>query len=455
MTASDNVGNYTEKMRIDSSGVAVNLTNKLLIDEVYSGFSSTTNAEISNDTGTYKTLMILGNTSGGGGLRRVSLWDQLTVNGNLITTGNVNAATFTGNGAGITNVTAANVPWSGVTSVPAFGANNVSGRVRMADVGCGASWASSCDPGNTGYPNFANSVNATSIINNGVAPINITGTAGTATNTNGTGNIPYIGGNDGTYDYLYTGIPAAFNVRVAKADRADELLGSPACRADGTNCPAAPDRVQWNDPSNRLSIDGGINNANVHYADFSGSAQQVGTPNGGWVADQSGVGGFQIQWQQVADSSVYFQNLGTTVFQFDVSGGNAFKNGGGSWSGFSDRRLKKDIQTYSDGLSLIDQVKPVTFKYNGLGGTADDGKEYVGIIAQELEKIAPYMISVRKKKLSSEDSEETDLRAVDPSAFTYMLVNAVHELSDKSKLQQKQIDALTAEIEGLKQQPGK
>ncbi len=40
----------------------------------------TNQAEISNDTGTYKTLMIVGNKSGGFG-RRVSVWDRLEVNG--------------------------------------------------------------------------------------------------------------------------------------------------------------------------------------------------------------------------------------------------------------------------------------------------------------------------------------------------------------------------------------
>ncbi|MGN7787286.1 hypothetical protein ACTJIJ_22320 [Niabella sp. 22666] len=42
-------------------------------------------AEISNDTHTYKTLMLVGNPSSGLG-RRVSVWDRLEVNGKLFTT---------------------------------------------------------------------------------------------------------------------------------------------------------------------------------------------------------------------------------------------------------------------------------------------------------------------------------------------------------------------------------
>jgi hypothetical protein len=49
-------------------------------------------AEISNDTGAFKTLMIVGNRSAGLGpglQRRVSVWDRLEVNGNLLVTGRV------------------------------------------------------------------------------------------------------------------------------------------------------------------------------------------------------------------------------------------------------------------------------------------------------------------------------------------------------------------------------
>jgi hypothetical protein len=49
------------------------------------------NAEISNDTGIYKSLMILGNTSAGIG-RRVSVWDRLEVNGTLVVSGDVSLA---------------------------------------------------------------------------------------------------------------------------------------------------------------------------------------------------------------------------------------------------------------------------------------------------------------------------------------------------------------------------
>jgi hypothetical protein len=57
--------------------------------------AATNQAEISNDTGSYKTLMIVGNKSNDGSTRRVSVWDRLEVNGNFITTGNVGIGTTT------------------------------------------------------------------------------------------------------------------------------------------------------------------------------------------------------------------------------------------------------------------------------------------------------------------------------------------------------------------------
>ncbi|MGG6313688.1 tail fiber domain-containing protein [Paenibacillus macerans] len=58
--------------------------NPIRFTSAWSGFPDQTKnqAEISNDTTNYKTLMIIGNSSGGQG-RKVSVWDRLDVNGYL------------------------------------------------------------------------------------------------------------------------------------------------------------------------------------------------------------------------------------------------------------------------------------------------------------------------------------------------------------------------------------
>ncbi|MBK7692302.1 MAG: tail fiber domain-containing protein [Bacteroidetes bacterium] len=107
--------------------------------------------------------------------------------------------------------------------------------------------------------------------------------------------------------------------------------------------------------------------------------------------------------------------------------GDANKPGGGSWTVFSDARLKNVSGKYEDGLSTLLKISPVKYHYNEKSGV-DSKPEYVGVIAQELQKVAPYMVSNFTK-------DNTEYLQVDNSAMTYMLINAVKE-------QQKQIAEL-------------
>jgi hypothetical protein len=117
----------------------------------------------------------------------------------------------------------------------------------------------------------------------------------------------------------------------------------------------------------------------------------------------------------------------------DIYANQGLKPGGGPWQSTSDRRVKKDVVEFRSGLAEVEQVRAVRFKYNGLAGTVNSDKEYVGVIAQEIEKVAPYMVSSRQKKLHPTDAAPVDLKEVDANAFTYMLVNAVQELSQQNK----------------------
>jgi hypothetical protein len=127
-------------------------------------------------------------------------------------------------------------------------------------------------------------------------------------------------------------------------------------------------------------------------------------------------------------------NTLTPGWDLEVNG-NAAKPGGGSWINSSDRRLKQNINTYQDGLQQLLQIEPVTFNYNSLSGF-DTSKEHVGVIAQELQKVVPYMVQ-------NYQSENGKFLSVDNSAMTYMLINAVKE-------QQNTIEELKQELEDLK-----
>lgn len=90
------IGTSAPEDKLDVAGNLRVLTgsNPIRFTAGWSGFPdpATNQAEISNDTGTYKTLMIVGNKSGGLG-RRVSIWDRLEVNGNLSITANIGVGT--------------------------------------------------------------------------------------------------------------------------------------------------------------------------------------------------------------------------------------------------------------------------------------------------------------------------------------------------------------------------
>ena len=84
---------------------------------------------------------------------------------------------------------------------------------------------------------------------------------------------------------------------------------------------------------------------------------------------------------------------------------------------FSDERLKDNIETLEHGLAKVEQLRGVTY--------IRDGKENIGVIAQEVEKILPEIV------LTADD--EMGTKSVDYSRITAVLIEAVKDLSAKVK----------------------
>ena len=84
---------------------------------------------------------------------------------------------------------------------------------------------------------------------------------------------------------------------------------------------------------------------------------------------------------------------------------------------FSDERLKDNIETLTDGLDKVEQLRGVTY--------TRDEKESIGVIAQEVEKILPEIV------LTAND--EMGTKSVDYSRITAVLIEAVKELSARVK----------------------
>jgi len=137
--------------------------------------------------------------------------------------------------------------------------------------------------------------------------------------------------------------------------------------------------------------------------------------------------------------------IGTTAptYQLQLSTDSAAKPSTNTWTIASDARIKTDIRPFNDSLSVIEGINPVLYKYNGKGGFAADGKDYIGVIAQDIDKVAPYTVNTYQAKLRPTDTQETELLNFNSHALTFVLINAVKE-------QQKEIGELKVEIEGLK-----
>lgn len=58
-------------------------------------------------------------------------------------------------------------------------------------------------------------------------------------------------------------------------------------------------------------------------------------------------------------------------------------------------------------------------------------EDAVGVIAQEVEKTNPELVKTRMVQMHPEDKEKTEIKVVDYSKFSYMLINAVKELYAK------------------------
>jgi len=127
---------------------------------------------------------------------------------------------------------------------------------------------------------------------------------------------------------------------------------------------------------------------------------------------------------------------GAAVFQ--VAGG-AFKNdGSGTWAFTSDARVKEDVRDLDAGLDELRRVRPVRYRYNGQAGTRA-GLEGIGILGQEIEQVLPETIE-RIPAGSALDGELDELRVFNPSALTFVLINAVKQLAEKVETLERALD---------------
>lgn len=123
--------------------------------------------------------------------------------------------------------------------------------------------------------------------------------------------------------------------------------------------------------------------------------------------------------------------------------GEASKATAGSWLANSDARIKTQIASITNALEIIDQVRPVSFRYTGQYRHSHpeiEDKTYYNVVAQEFAKVFPTAV-----KNSGETLDGSPVLQVDTYPATIYSVAAIQELH-------RDLQARDAELKTLKQE---
>lgn len=93
----------------------------------------------------------------------------------------------------------------------------------------------------------------------------------------------------------------------------------------------------------------------------------------------------------------------------------------------SDALVKEDVKTLNWGLKDLLKLDPVSFRYNGVGGTPTDGKERIGLIAQNVEAVFPSLV----KKVRTQDPSAEYILAYESQPLLFIMINAIRELTTR------------------------
>jgi hypothetical protein len=201
-----------------------------------------------------------------------------------------------------------------------------------------------------------------------------------------------------------------------------------------------------------VAYDPGTGGTTQMYLSSSGELHLPNSGAGYYFSDRAAPNSRWFAWYANSGSAYLWHNINGNRLRFSDTG-LAYKPGGGSWADLSsDARTKKNIENYTNGLNLITKLQPVTYEFNGLGETTEDGKTYVGLIAQSIPPEARFMVLDRKAKLHPDDEQESDLLTVDITEVHYALINSIKELksqNDELRAQNQDLEKRLQRLEAL------
>ena len=150
-----------------------------------------------------------------------------------------------------------------------------------------------------------------------------------------------------------------------------------------------------------------------------GSDIRLQSNSNGWTGDY----GAKLQhhsnylYMQGGSSGHILRNpSGTNVVTVDTSGNLTAQ---GNVTAYSDARLKTNVNTINDALSIVGKLRGVSFDWK------ESGKPSIGVIAQEVEKVLPELVLTQQVL---DPTGEKEVKSVDYGKIVGVLINAINEL---------------------------
>ena len=128
---------------------------------------------------------------------------------------------------------------------------------------------------------------------------------------------------------------------------------------------------------------------------------------------------------------------GDFIFGYQQGDGEGYKayiqRSTGKWVEVSDSRLKKDVEGSEDVLSKVYQLNPVRYRFKE---QEDNARKSYGFIAQDVQKLFPYLVSDKK-----------DYLALDYGGFGVLSIKAIQELGREKDAQFASLEKRNEQLE--------
>jgi hypothetical protein len=140
---------------------------------------------------------------------------------------------------------------------------------------------------------------------------------------------------------------------------------------------------------------------------------------------------------------LYVGGSGNLLLYADNAPRGQFDAVSGNYTATSDARLKTGIQDLPAVLPKVQQLAPKTYQYRG-----QEGRSYIGLLAQELQLIFPDLVS----ETPARNAEETPTLLVDYNQLSVIALKALQEQQALIDRQQDQIQNLEVRLVRLEKQ---